>query len=320
MAEKSKLKKEYMDLAKRLLKGDRRSLARLISMIEDNTEATFEIFEFIHEHCKECHVIGVTGPPGAGKSTIVDGLISHIRKNLNKKVGVIAVDPSSPFTGGALLGDRIRMQNHYNDEAVYIRSLSSRGHRGGLSFSARLLAKLYSGFGFDYVIIETVGVGQSEVDIMEIADTTAVILVPESGDTIQTMKAGLLEIADVFVVNKADREGADSIAEELTQMIMLENSGKKWKVPVLLTEANKEKGIEGLFDNLKKHKQRIEVDGTYTKKKQILKKREIIEIALAGYKRDLESLLDKNIKIKREIEAGKVSPFAIARQLVEKIK
>ncbi len=315
-------KKECPDLnrmCKELVSGNRRTLSKMITYVENGLEKSFEILELLYPHCKNAYFIGITGPPGAGKSTLVDQMITFIRGNMKKTVGVIAVDPSSPFTGGALLGDRIRMQNHFGDEGVFIRSLSSRGYRGGISFSTRLLTRLYDAYGFDYVIIETVGVGQSEVDVMELADTTCVVLVPESGDTIQTMKAGLLEIADIFLVNKSDREGAGAIAEELKQMIILENDIAQWKAPVLMTQAIKGTGIKEIFTRIKEHKKFFNESASFTKRKSLLKKREVIEIALAKLRLKLEKNANENKSLKNKLLSDKFNPFSLARELIDLI-
>ncbi|MBF0106114.1 MAG: methylmalonyl Co-A mutase-associated GTPase MeaB [Deltaproteobacteria bacterium] len=229
-----------------MFKGDKRSLARLLTYVENRHEDLLKIMAEVYSKGGHALVVGVTGPPGAGKSTLVDKMIRVLRGQ-GKKVGVLAIDPSSPFSGGAVLGDRIRMQDHNADEGVFIRSVGSRGAHGGLSRATRDMVMLLKAFGVDEIIIETVGVGQTELDIMSVADTTLVVLVPESGDTIQTMKAGLMEIADIFVVNKADREGADRIFNEL--IALSEMHPGDWSVPVMKTVAVKNDGInDGILE------------------------------------------------------------------------
>lgn len=235
-----------------MLGGDRVALAKLMTRVENEAGDVAAIMARIYPRVGRADVVGVTGPPGAGKSTLVDRLVGKLR-GAEQSVGVVAVDPSSPFSGGAVLGDRIRMQNHALDPAVFIRSLSTRGRRGGLARATRQITHLLDAFGKDRILIETVGVGQTELDIMELAGTVVVVLVPEAGDTVQVMKAGLLEIAHVFVVNKADREGAIRMRTELLTMLQLRPS-PTWDVPVLLTEANQDRGVDELVAAIDAHR------------------------------------------------------------------
>jgi LAO/AO transport system kinase len=239
----------------RALGGDRRSLARAITLVEMRSPGVGAVLATATVRRRAGpgipHVVGLTGPPGAGKSTFADQLIEAAVRE-DKRVAVVAVDPSSPFSGGAILGDRVRMERHTGNDLVFIRSLSSRGHLGGLSAASAEVVDLLDATGFDLVLVETVGVGQSELGVMEVADTVVVVLTPESGDTVQTMKAGLLEIADVFAVNKADRPGADRLVRELRRSIELDQA-EGWQPPVLATAATEGRGVEETLDETRKH-------------------------------------------------------------------
>ena len=306
------------DLIERMLQGDRLALSRLISQVENRTANVLELMARIYPHTGKVATVGITGPPGAGKSTFVDRLIAAYRQ-AGKKVGVIAVDPSSPFTGGAILGDRIRMVSHAADEGVFIRSLGSRGHLGGLTMSTSEVVKLFDAFGMDVVLIETVGVGQSEFSVMEVADTVVVLLVPESGDTIQTMKAGLLEVADVFVVNKADRDGADKIRTELQLMVHLKGVVDGWEVPVFATVASRSEGIGEVFSAIAQHQTCLHTHPR-ARRADALKRalQEIVREELAlrvarSFDEDPSPLL---LNILPAVESGELDPYSAALRLV----
>lgn len=310
-----------MDLIRTMMRGDRRALSRLITLVENQSTELIrfmpELYQRSGKKKKRLFTIGVTGPPGSGKSTLVDQLIKLIR-NEKKSVAVLAIDPSSPFSGGALLGDRIRMQSHAKDKDVFIRSLGSRGSYGGLSRATKQILRIFKAFGFDVVIVETVGVGQTELAIMEIADTTIVILVPESGDTVQTMKAGLLEIANVFVVNKSDRPGADQMKSQLTEMVGFEH--KPWHVPVLKTEATRGVGIPELWQNLLKHKKFLEKNPKELRQKRAQElRREFLEILIHEYQKWFLAQSGRKNSLKKllhDVENGKKDPYSAAFDLI----
>ncbi|HLC43092.1 MAG TPA: methylmalonyl Co-A mutase-associated GTPase MeaB [Methylomirabilota bacterium] len=271
------------ELVERMLSGDQGALARLITQVENRDASAPEIIRRIHPRTGRAYVVGVTGPPGAGKSSLVDRLTALLRQG-GASVGVIAVDPSSQFTGGAVLGDRIRMQQHTLDAGVFIRSMATRGKVGGLARATADTIKLLDAFGKDWVLVETVGVGQTELDIARQADTTVVVLTPESGDAVQMMKAGLLEVADLFVVNKADRPGADPLITELKFMVHLHLTGLdaprdvEWEIPVLSAEAIHNRGVEELLVAIQDHRRLLESTRALESRRQARRRQDVQEL------------------------------------------
>jgi len=275
------------ELVGRARDGQPRAVAKLISLVEDAHPLLREVAAVLTPYTGRARIIGLTGPPGVGKSTSTSMLLSALRKE-NKRVGVLAIDPTSPFSGGALLGDRIRMTEHATDPGVYIRSMATRGHLGGLAWAAPQAVRVLDAAGFDVVLIETVGVGQSEVDVVRLADTTVVLLAPGMGDGIQAAKAGVLEIADVFVVNKADRDGADLVVRDLRQMMSLvrkEIRGESWRQPVVTTVASECRGAEDLIGALNQHHDWMVAHGELDRRRAARAASEVEAIAL----RELQS-------------------------------
>lgn len=305
-------------LVRKALDGDTRSIARIISMVENESPYAEEIMKSIYPYTGKAHIIGITGSPGSGKSTLTDKLIDSFKKQ-GKSIGVIAVDPSSPFTGGAILADRIRMQKHSVDSSVYIRSMGTRGSLGGLSKSTYEASMVLDACGKDIIFIETVGVGQSEIDIVKIADSVCLILVPGMGDDIQIMKAGIMEIADIFVVNKADREGFERIVSEVKVMLDLAQH-KEWNAPILTTIAENGTGVQELADSLVGHMKFLaeSEEGGRRKKARInLEIREILQREIARFaektwrnqytKELMDSLVDKE-----------TDPYSVVKKVLDK--
>ncbi len=304
-------------LIKGVLSGEWRATARAISIVEDKRPGRVEILSRLYPEGRNSTVCGITGPSGAGKSTLVDRLASRYRES-DERVGIICVDPTSPFSGGALLGDRIRMNEIVVDPGVFIRSMATRGSRGGLGTAAREVISVVEASGTERVIVETVGVGQIELDIAEAADTVVVVLVPESGDGIQAMKAGLMEIGDVFVVNKADRDGADGLRIEIESVLAM-RAEQNWIPPVLTTIAIDGKGIDELADVIDAHREWLKANGEGERRRRlriIAYVKEIIQDALAtglweegGYRAKLEESL-------QEIMVGRKDPFSVAEEIL----
>jgi LAO/AO transport system kinase len=313
----SKRSLDVPDLVARAEGGEARAVARLISLVEDASPALREVMALLAPRAGHARVVGLTGSPGVGKSTSTSALVSAYRRR-GMRVGVLAVDPSSPFSGGALLGDRVRMQEHATDDGVFIRSMASRGHLGGLSWATPQALRVLSAAGCDVVLVETVGVGQAEVEIASLADTTLVLLAPGMGDGIQAAKAGILEVADVFVVNKADRDGADTVVRDLRYMLSLgdRRTDEGWRVPILRTVASKGEGADEVVDAIEAHGAYLASSGRLAARRVKRAADEVEGIALTSLRVDLRSSGDLDRLALRVVE-GSLDPYAAADELVQ---
>ena len=306
------------ELVDRARDGDPRAVARLISLVEDASPALREIMAALAPYAGRAEVLGVTGSPGVGKSTTTSALVTAFRAD-GRRVGVLAVDPSSPFSGGALLGDRVRMQDHATDRGVYIRSMATRGHLGGLAWSTPQALRILDSAGCDVVVVETVGVGQSEVEVAALADTTLVLLAPGMGDGIQAAKAGILEVGDVFVVNKADRDGADQVVRDLRGAIRLaERSPGDWREPIVKTVASRGEGLDEVVAAVDKHRVWMQRGGELDRRRRRRVRDEIEAIAvtaLRGRFGDLhgDARLDT---LAEKVLAGQIDPYAAADEIL----
>ncbi|HKI04066.1 MAG TPA: methylmalonyl Co-A mutase-associated GTPase MeaB [Thermoanaerobaculia bacterium] len=299
-------------LVPRLLERQPRALGRAISYIEDGGEGQRELVRRVYGETGKARVVGITGPPGAGKSTLVDRLAKLCRKR-GETVGILAVDPTSPFTGGALLGDRIRMQSLYTDPGVFIRSMATRGAMGGLARASRDAVDVLDAAGFDWVLVETVGVGQDEVDVVRSVDSVVMVTVPGMGDDIQAIKAGILEIADVFVINKADREGVERTARDLEMMLSIGEHGP-WLPPILKTVAARDQGIDRLLEEIERHRQHLAESGEIERRRRSHLRLRVETIL----KERVVAAADRVLGLDREVERGygqRLDPYRVADRL-----
>ena len=307
------------DLAERLVAGDKRALARSITLIENDDPSGWELVREVFPRTGRARIVGLTGPPGVGKSTLIGALTAEMRKQ-DRQVAVLSIDPSSPFTRGALLGDRIRLSDHFLDPGVFIRSMASRGALGGLSEATLQAALLMDASGKDDVFIETVGVGQAEIDIVDHGDTIVLVLMPGSGDSIQALKAGVMEIPDVIVVNKADHPMTDTMIREIRGVLSLGPS-TSWRVPILRAEAAKGEGVAELAKTIAEHREHIEAEGTLDERRARNLRNEVLELAASRMRRRLEAAVadDSSVRelldrvVKRELD-----PASAAQELLER--
>jgi LAO/AO transport system kinase len=307
------------ELAERLLAGDRRALARAISLVENDDPEGWALVREVYPKTGRAAVVGFTGPPGVGKSTLIARLVEHMRAQ-EREVAVLSIDPSSPFTQGALLGDRIRLADHFLDPGVYIRSMASRGSLGGLSEATLQAALLMDASGKDDVYLETVGVGQAEVDIIDHADTVVLVLMPGSGDSIQALKAGVMEIPDVIAVNKSDHPLTDTMVREIRGVLSLGPQGE-WRVPIVKTEAARSEGIEELAEKIADHRRFIEAQGTLAERRRRNLMNEVLALAAARLRRRLDAQVREDAAVQGlldEVAARRLDPASAAARLLDR--
>ena len=307
------------NLAQRLLDGDRRALARAISLVEDDDPDGWALVKDVYSHTGRAVVVGITGAPGAGKSTLIGAIVSN-RRAADRTVAVLSIDPTSPFTQGALLGDRIRLTEHFLDPGVFIRSMANRGALGGLSEASLQTALLMDAAGRDDVFLETVGVGQAEVDIIDHADTVVLVLMPGGGDSVQALKAGIMEIPDIIVVNKSDHPMTQTMVREIRGVLSLAPQGS-WKVPIVQTEAVAGKGVEELVEKLIEHRAHIEQEGTLSERRRHNLRNEVIALATGRLRRQLEGRLAQDAQFEELIDdvvARKLDPASAATAVLQR--
>jgi LAO/AO transport system kinase len=307
-------------LVQRILDGDKRAVARAITYIENDNPEKLDILRDLHPHTGNAYLVGLTGAPGAGKSSLTDRIIYHLRKQ-NLRIGVIAVDPTSPFSGGAILGDRVRMGNHALDPEVFIRSMGTRGSLGGLARASQEAIRVLDAYGCQVILIETVGVGQSELDIMHVADTTVVVLNPSAGDHIQTIKAGIMEIADLFAINKADLPGTDKTEREVQYMLDLLGH-IPWRPPVVRTISRENQGVKELWEKVMEHKAYLQQSGLWETRRHKRRQDEIVAIVEDQLARRVKALIaadtDWSGKLS-QVEQGAIDPYSLASEMVGKL-
>lgn len=306
------------------LSGDKKAIARLITLVENDEEKARKIIRRIYPHTGRAYVVGITGPPGSGKSTLLDKLIK-LARNEGHKVGVIAIDPTSPFTGGALLGDRLRMQRHSTDPGVFIRSMATRGSLGGLAKATNDAVKVLDAAGYDLIFVETVGVGQIEVDIVKTADTVVLVTVPGLGDEVQAIKAGLMEVADIFAINKADREGTEMVYLELKMALEFEREKWRqigWEPPIVETTAFTLKGVRPLWEAIKRHRKHMEESGRLRERRAFRAREEVKTIIASTIASKVEERLAKGEakELIEEVVERKLDPYSASQIVMEKLK
>ncbi len=308
------------DLAAGVRAGDRRALARSITLVENGEPLALELVRELYPQTGRSIVVGVTGPPGVGKSSLISALVRHVRGE-GLSVGVISVDPSSPFTHGALLGDRIRLSDHFLDPEVFIRSMGTRGHLGGLAETTLQAALLLDAAGKDLIFLETVGAGQSEVEVIGIADTVLLVLMPGSGDSVQALKAGIMEIPDVIAINKMDHPAAKTMLNEVRSILSLDR-GREWKVPLVLTEAVRGEGVPALWGKLEEHRAHLEAGGLLEERRRKNLAGEVFAVASGRAKAHLQAAVADDPELRRlldEVQARELDPLSAVREILDKV-
>ena len=300
--------------------GDSRALARTISLVENGDPLSYELVRALYPETGGAYSIGITGPPGVGKSTLIAALVRHVREQ-ERTVGVISVDPSSPFTQGALLGDRIRLSDHFLDEGVFIRSMGTRGHQGGLAETTLQALLVLDAAGKDIVFLETVGAGQSEVEVIAVADTIVLVLMPGSGDSVQALKAGIMEIPDVIAVNKLDHPAAKTMVNEVRQVLSLDKE-RQWRPPIVLTEAVRGEGVPELWEQIEAHRAFLEAEGALEERRRRNLAGEVFAVASARAKSHLERAVADDPELRRlldEVQRRELDPLSAVREIMEKV-